>query len=75
MKMMMPTPPTTTLGVKMLPNNDGLYYTHANKTRRKFTFAIIFVCFACLSTPVECQTDEKVVRVDPLGILKFIIIF
>lgn len=71
MMMMMLTP--MPIGVKMLPNNDGLYYTHANKTRRKlFTLAII-VCIVCLSTPVECDADAPVVRVDPLGILKFII--
>lgn len=64
---------TTELGVKMLPNNDGLYYTHANKTRRKMKLAIIFVLIVCLSTLVECDADAPVVRVDPLGILKFII--
>jgi hypothetical protein len=53
------------------PVNDGLYYTHANKSRRKLTITIAFICFACLSTTAKCD-DDKIIRVDPLGILKIL---
>lgn len=49
-------------------NSNGLLYRYGNKSRRKV--AQIFILLTMLLKPLTCDGEEKIIRVDPLGIFK-----
>lgn len=46
----------------------GLILIYRNKSKRKLP-SILFILLTILSTPspIECVSDERIIRVDPLG--------
>jgi hypothetical protein len=59
-------------GDEMIHNrSNGLLYRYGNKSRRKI--ASILILLAITSMPLMCDGEEKIVRVDPLGTLIYLI--
>lgn len=50
---------------EMVHNSNGLLYRYGNKSRRKVEQALVLL--AILLMPLTCDGEEKIIRVDPLG--------
>jgi hypothetical protein len=51
--------------------SNGLLYRYGNKSRRKIESILILL--AITSMPLTCDGEEKIIRVDPLGTLIYLI--